>query len=49
MYVCIGICDCCIIVYADNHLGEEAGNALAEALKKNSTVQHMDLSGEQGL
>ena len=43
------MCDCCVLVYADNHFGEEAGKALAEALKENSTVLHVDLSGEQGL
>ena len=45
----MGMCDCCIVVYAGNELGEEAGKALAEALKENSTVQHLNLSGEQGL
>ena len=43
------MCDCGILVYAGNKLGEEAGKALAEALKENSTVQHLDLGGEQGL
>ena len=45
----MGMCDCCILVYADNKLGEEAGKVLAEALKENSTLLHMDLRGEQGL
>ena len=43
------ICDCGILAYAGNQLGEEAGKALAEALKENRTVLHLDLGGEQGL
>ena len=45
----MGMCDCCIIVYAGIPLGDEAGKALAEALKENSTVQHLALRSEQGL
>ena len=47
--VCMAMSDCCIIVYADNQLGEKAGMALAEALTANDTLQHLNLSCEQRL
>ena len=41
--MCVCVCVRCV---SDNHIGDEGGGAIAEALKTNSTVTTLDLRCE---